>query len=376
MNNAFSHLKTFKNFEDMVSDDYYLNAPQDWTVVLTDIKGSTRAIQNGKYKSVNMVGVMAIVTVQNICEGIRIPAVFGGDGATILVPNDCVSKLEEPLKRCQLKASEEFDLDLRVALIPVKVLIEQGSVLQVACQQLEGDSLSYMMRGDGLLLAEKLAKQSEEYHLNSEVSPGELAVEGLSCRWNPIPSQQGQILTLIIKNQSRDVKVYKEFIGFLRSIQVDLQLVNPDKLSTHYPPKHLYYEVKATTVGWLRGLKYFSLLFLVGLITLAVRSQKKNPQSAVYKYMSDLSKNTDHIKLEELLKMVLDVNSSQQNQIIKYLENQEQSGAISFGYFNSSEALMTCFVKNQQNHIHFIDGGDGGYAMAARMLKEKAVQKS
>ncbi len=36
---------------------------------------------------------------------------------------------------------------------------------------------------------------------------------------------------------------------------------------------------------------------------------------------------------------------------------------------------MTCFVKNQQNHIHFIDGGDGGYAMAARMLKEKAAQK-
>jgi hypothetical protein len=32
---------------------------------------------------------------------------------------------------------------------------------------------------------------------------------------------------------------------------------------------------------------------------------------------------------------------------------------------------MTCYVNdlNPGNHIHFIDGGDGGYAMAAKKLK-------
>jgi hypothetical protein len=32
--------------------------------------------------------------------------------------------------------------------------------------------------------------------------------------------------------------------------------------------------------------------------------------------------------------------------------------------------VITCFAKNcKDQHIHFIDGGDGGYAMAARQLK-------
>jgi len=39
----------------------------------------------------------------------------------------------------------------------------------------------------------------------------------------------------------------------------------------------------------------------------------------------------------------------------------------------SREALMTCFVQktNQSDHIHFIDGGDGGYALAAVSLKKQ-----
>ena len=34
---------------------------------------------------------------------------------------------------------------------------------------------------------------------------------------------------------------------------------------------------------------------------------------------------------------------------------------------------MTCFVKSttQNQHIHFIDGGDGGYAAAAKQLKKQ-----
>jgi len=31
---------------------------------------------------------------------------------------------------------------------------------------------------------------------------------------------------------------------------------------------------------------------------------------------------------------------------------------------------MTCLIFNHEgNHVHFVDGADGGYAMAARPLK-------
>ena len=40
----------------------------------------------------------------------------------------------------------------------------------------------------------------------------------------------------------------------------------------------------------------------------------------------------------------------------------------------SKEALMTCLVFDRQNqHVHFIDGGDGGYALAAKELKKRML---
>lgn len=36
----------------------------------------------------------------------------------------------------------------------------------------------------------------------------------------------------------------------------------------------------------------------------------------------------------------------------------------------SREALVTCIVRSfTGNHMHFVDGSDGGYALAARGLK-------
>jgi hypothetical protein len=32
---------------------------------------------------------------------------------------------------------------------------------------------------------------------------------------------------------------------------------------------------------------------------------------------------------------------------------------------------MTCLVFSRENHVHFIDGGDGGYALAAKELKSR-----
>jgi hypothetical protein len=38
----------------------------------------------------------------------------------------------------------------------------------------------------------------------------------------------------------------------------------------------------------------------------------------------------------------------------------------------SREALMTCIVQSYNgNHLHFVDGSDGGYALAARELKRR-----
>ena len=36
----------------------------------------------------------------------------------------------------------------------------------------------------------------------------------------------------------------------------------------------------------------------------------------------------------------------------------------------SETALMTCVIDGYDgNHVHFVDGADGGYALAAKQLK-------
>lgn len=47
-----------------------------------------------------------------------------------------------------------------------------------------------------------------------------------------------------------------------------------------------------------------------------------------------------------------------------------------YGLHQSDSALMTCslFSLEESEHIHFIDGSDGGYALAARQLKQQLAE--
>jgi hypothetical protein len=39
-------------------------------------------------------------------------------------------------------------------------------------------------------------------------------------------------------------------------------------------------------------------------------------------------------------------------------------------------ALITCFVKAYAgDHVHFVDGANGGYALAARQLKKQLAER-
>ena len=64
----------------------YRAAPDDWALVVTDIVDSTGAIARGLHKTVNFVAAMGIAGLRNLCAPVRIPFLFGGDGAVVLVP--------------------------------------------------------------------------------------------------------------------------------------------------------------------------------------------------------------------------------------------------------------------------------------------------
>ena len=121
----------------------------------------------------------------------------------------------------------------------------------------------------------------------------------------------------------------------------------------------------------LQLITFFLVSLKVFLLTLIVRSQINKKDSLVSNYLTELSGSTDSLKFEDILKTIVDVSIKQKEHLLGFLDNLEKNKKIIYGVFSSKSALMTCFMRTEKNHIHYVDGGDGGYAMAAKMLKQK-----
>ncbi|MFT6583614.1 MAG: hypothetical protein ACJAU6_004072 [Alphaproteobacteria bacterium] len=54
----YADLPGFHDFSEVTDLSLYQPLPDDWLIVLADIKGSTKAISEGRYKDVNMIGLV------------------------------------------------------------------------------------------------------------------------------------------------------------------------------------------------------------------------------------------------------------------------------------------------------------------------------
>ena len=88
----YNALEPFYEFGECVELEAYAPLPDDWVVMISDVQGSTQAIEAGEYKKVNMVGAATITAVLNVCDDIEVPFVFGGDGGTLIVPARCAMR--------------------------------------------------------------------------------------------------------------------------------------------------------------------------------------------------------------------------------------------------------------------------------------------
>ena len=88
--------------------------------------------------------------------------------------------------------------------------------------------------------------------------------------------------------------------------------------------------------------------------------------------------HADYRKFDDSLRMVIDISVEQNEALRKYLDSLYKEGLIFYGLHQSDDSLMTCYVDDIQegNHIHFIDGANGGYAMAAKEMKAQILANS
>ena len=374
--NFFKSLNSFDEKQALLFDQNYFELPEDWIVFITDVKGSTAAIEEGKYKEVNIAGVSSIVSVKNALNDFEFPFVFGGDGATLLIPEVHDQAVQKALSFCRTHIKNNFDLELRVGRVSYQELKRFGCKIEVAKMHLSEGNQIAMLRGDGLVRAEKMIKSDGKNLISNSIQ--QLGNhQGLECRWNPIPSIKGHFLSLIIQNRSSvDNQALNEILKFIFESTDNDRFLSFKKLPKTWPPAFLKQEMIAKYgIGIRSRVSFFFVLIITKIFASLIAKSKETDDSTAAKYMKQLIQNTDFLKVDDSLKIVIDTSKESGEKILKLLESKYHGGLIFYGSHFSKDAMMTCFVRSMTQHIHFIDGGSGGYAMAAKQLKQQRAEQ-
>lgn len=376
----YRELPSFSDFSTAADLKGYRPVPGDWYVLAADIVRSGDAVAQGRYKDVNMTGAAVIAAVLNSVGRDRVPFVFGGDGAMLLVPRHDLEKGQEALAGVADLARQVMELDLRAAAIPVADLRARGGDIRLRKYLLSPGNPLAMIVGDGLDLADRILKDPDAVrpYAIAPDRPDLPPLDGLSCRWEPLPAQNGHIVSLIVKPvgavslTSLMERIAAE-LGFNPLLEdTRTRLASKPRLKFRFPPRGLRLEVALVFAGkTLRGWagRLLESLVFVWCYTTGLRIGPFDPKT----YFKELSLNTDHRKIGDSLQLVLDLTPDQLRSLKGALEAAYDSGEAVYGLHVSDAALMTCFVRDMANsqHIHFVDGSNGGLSLAAAEFKQR-----
>lgn len=368
-------IPVFGDFSKVVDDAVYRPVPDDWFIGLTDVVGSTVAIENGQYKAVNMAGASAISAVINAFGHQNFPFVFGGDGVSFAVPGEYRDMAADALARTARWVEEELDLSLRAALVPVGEIRANGHDVRVARFGASPAVAYAMFSGHGVEWAEAAMKQDR--FAVAPAPPGARPdLTGLSCRWKPVESNRGCILSMIVgpadgADQTAYDKVVGDIIALFESAGRGGHPIPEQGPDFGWPPKGMDYEARATAVGEgrAREKRRIAMISLIGWILFKTGWKMKNFDPGHYRRMTGL--NTDFRKFDDVLRMTVDCDGGTLAGAKNMLEAAKTAGTIRYGVYEQDAAIMTCIVPSVEtdDHLHFLDGADGGYALAAKMMK-------
>lgn len=373
----YADLPAYTRFLDILDDVAYTAVPSDWFILLTDVRGSTQAIQNGRYRQINLVGASSIVAVLNVAGETAVPFVFGGDGAALLVPPSLREAGQEALLATQAMARMAFDLDLRVGVLPVGNIAAQQPI-RLAKFRPSPHYEQAMFSGGGLTLAERLLKAPHSPYELPPAQDAQADFSGLECRWQDIPGEQGEILSLLALAQTGNA-VYRDLLQAITEIYGEGMAYSPIqreniRVTLNWGKLGGETAVRVRNGRWAKfkyqlGVWLGSFLFRAFLLPFNRPTRSGEPWSH---YLELVEETADYRKYDDTLRMILSSSPEQRGRLEAYLAAQRAAGRLAYGLHITDRATLTCLVfERMGRQVHFVDGADGGYALAAQALKRQ-----
>jgi hypothetical protein len=352
--------------------------PDDWLIGVADVEQSTKAIQEKRYKAVNMAGAAVIAAVANAIEGRDFPFVFGGDGASFAVSSADAGIARRALAETATWVHEELALTLRIGMVSVGEIRRHGHDVRAGRYAVSDNVSIAIFSGGGIAWADAAMKRGE---ITVGRAPGGSRpdLSGLSCRFERLPAQHGQILSMLVlpadlTHMPAFRQIVRQIVGLVEGSSESARPVASKTLRLKWPSQGRDLEARACrragqslTASRLKVLARTFLYFLVMRFGLQVG------RFIPRKYLSEVVQNSDFRKFDDALRMVIDCSPALAQEIEGVLAAAEKEGIVRYGFHREDAAMMTCFTPSPASptHVHFIDGAQGGYALAAAALKQR-----
>jgi hypothetical protein len=356
-----------------IREDLFRNVPDDWHIIITDIKGSTLAVLAGGSQNVNLIATGSIVAVLNIAlkANVTVPFFFGGDGATFMVPPVILDEIMQALVLYRENTLTNFQIDLRTGTLPVKRVYDDKYKLQIAKYRVSEAFSIPVVLGNGLSYAEKIIK-GHNMLPNYEALLNELDLTGMQCRWDKIapPENTNEVLSLLVmaSHEDRQPEVFRKVMFHIDEIYGDEKKRTPISVAK-LKLKTTFNRIGTEMRVGIGKVPFFKLLItwltnLYGLIFFSTRKGKH--------YLEKLVEMSDTLVIDGKINTVISGTISQRKNLQSVLDNMENNGELCYGLHVSSESVMSCYVRDlDDGHIHFVDGAEGGYTQAAKVIKAK-----
>ena len=373
-------LPSIHDFASEASDPgHYAALGADWSLAVADVVASTRLAAQGRHRDVNFVAA-AVVAV--LSEAVREPpepaaCQFGGDGAIAAVPTGREEAARDALAALAHWAATDMDVPLRVGLVPVSALLDQGLEVLVALQDFGNGNAFGLFLGGGVAAADAWVKRDPRWSVAPR--PGPLVgLEAVSCRWNPVPAGRGTILCIIVDPLAGG----DAGLATLARVQADIERIVPtavaaplgmgERLGVRWPPsrRSLWLESRTRPRGRRTAAVLAALArsaALSAMLALGLRSSGFDPD----RYRRSLAERSDFRKSAGGPRFVLDVTEAEAGAIDALLRAHADAGLIRYGTARAPSTTVTCLVGDfaADRHVHFVDGAELGFWRASVMLK-------
>lgn len=363
----------------LAKESLFKPVPADWHIVMADVKNSTIAVRNGLHHDVNLTATGSVIAVLNILRDLdsqlQVPYFFGGDGATFLVPDFVLPQVLKVLENFRHHVQKNLFLELKVGAIAAGEMYKENRLIKIARFKATPSLNVPIVLGTGLKAAEKKIKENFVQTPDKVEENYALNLEGMECRWDEIapPKEAERIACLLVDCpvEEKQAEVYHKVISQMNKIfgkYEERQPISRRKLKLDLRLPKIRREMYA------RLGKYDFVYLITNWFYTLMGSFWFKFSSSGGDYLQEISQLSHTLMVDGTLNCIISGTTDKIDQLIDYLDELEAQQAMTYGIHITHASIMSCYVQNRsQEHVHFIDGTEGGFTKAAEMFKAKLI---